>query len=298
MREEAYEFFRENKIQKRADIRKIFANEVPHIGDIPTNNQSLLEGLFSEYKKEILKGIKPEVETKKVFVINDVHVPFQNNTMIEGVVNLLEDEQPDEIILNGDMVDFYDLSSFDKDPSRIDNLQNELDILSAMLHIFRSACPDAKITYVVGNHEDRLRKYLWKKAPALNSLRSLKLEEILKTDELGISLVKKYVLNGFTFVHGEIVRQHSSYSAKAEYDKRNCSGMSAHVHRLGVYYKTTSSGTFGWWENGCGCNLDPEYVEEPNWQNGFAMVYFDDNAFDVHQIYVNKGKFRFNGKVY
>jgi predicted phosphodiesterase len=293
-RKTVFDWFELHGITTREELRSLVKE---CIVTPPIGNMSILEGFFAEYKKE-LKGIVPIVESKKVVCINDVHVPFQNNKMIENFVRLIEEEQPDEIILNGDMVDFYDLSSFDKDPAREESLQDELDTLYRMLLVFRGACPNAKITYVEGNHEDRLRRYLWKKATALQSLRSLKLETLLKLDELGIELVKKYVVNGFTFAHGKIVRQYSSYSAKAEYDARGCSGMSGHTHRMGSFCKTTSLGTFGWWENGCGCDLTPEYVDEPNWQNGFSVIYFDDNAFDVHQVYVNKGSFRFNGKRY
>ena len=111
-------------------------------------------------KNEANRISKP-TKTKKIIVINDVHVPHQNTRMINNLVKLIEDEQPDEIILNGDMVDFYDLSSFDKDPNRTQNLQQELDILYQMLLVFRAACPEAKIVYIEGNHEDRLKRYLW-----------------------------------------------------------------------------------------------------------------------------------------
>ena len=254
LRGSIYKFFEENNVTTREELREIVRKKEVRL---PIDNTSILEGFWKEYKSKD----KEQVKQLKVVTINDVHVPFQNNEMIKNFISLLEDEQPDVIILNGDMVDFYDLSSFDKDPSRQDNLQDELDTLYRMLLVIRGACPEAEIVYVEGNHEDRLRRYLWKQAPALNSLRSLKLEVLLNLDALGIKLVKKHFIKGFMFAHGKVVRTHSSYSAKAEFESRGCSGISGHTHRMGSHCKTNATGTFGWWENGCGCELTPEYVE-------------------------------------
>lgn len=295
IKNELYKWFETFEIKTRDELRSKF-NECPVEG----LKQTLVEKYFSEYKKE-KKGIVTTTERQlKVVTINDLHVPYHNEKMVRNLVRLLEEEQPDEIILKGDMVDFYDLSRFDKNPERINKLQEELDILYRILLVFRASCPNAKIVYIMGNHEDRLRRYLWKNATALSSLRALRFEELLHLEELEIELCEfNYMVNGFEFSHGEVVRQHSSYSAKAEYEKRGGSGCSGHTHRMGSFCKTTSRGTYGWWEDGCACDLTPEYVSgTPNWQNGFSVIYFDDNAFDVHQVYVNKGHFRFNGVKY
>jgi len=293
-KEQLYTWFSQEEIKTRKELRDKW-------GIAPATEFSLkgAEGIFAQYKKEKSGKIEPE-KNLKVVTINDLHVPYHNEEMIRGFIKLLEEEQPDEIILKGDMVDFYDLSSFDKNPDRVNRLQEELDILYRILLVMRASCPNTKIVYIMGNHEDRLRRYLWKNAIALSSLRALKFEELLKLDELEIELVEhSYFIGDFEFTHGEVVRQHSSYSAKAEYDRRGGSGCMGHVHRMGCFCKTTSRGTFGWWEDGCACDLNPEYVAgTPNWQNGFSVIYFDDNAYDVHPVYVNKGKFRYNGTKY
>lgn len=263
-------------------------------------NQQIIEGYYAEYRKSFKDAGKVSAPTIKVAVLNDTHIPYHNKVMVKNFIQFCEDEQPDQIILNGDMVDFYDLSSFDKNPEREGKLQEELDILKHFLSALRRKCPSSKIVYIEGNHEDRLRRYLWKNAKSLSSLRALKFEELLSLRQYRVDYIKdSYFINGFEFTHGEMVRTHSSYSAKAEYDKHQSSGISGHTHRMGVFCKTTYNGTFGWWENGCGCELNPEYIKGiPDWQNGFALIYFDDNAYDVHQIYVNKGHFRVNGIKY
>jgi predicted phosphodiesterase len=290
---ELFEKFKQLSITTRSELRDRI-DELLEEG----LNQQIIEGYFSEYKK--LDAEATEEKQLKVITINDLHVPYHNKVMVQNYIKFISDEQPDQIILKGDMVDFYDLSSFDKNPEREGKLQEELDILKGILRQFRRACPSAKIVYIMGNHEDRLRRYLWKNAKALNSLRALKFEELLSLKQLKIDVLEdSYFISGFEFSHGDVVRQYSSYSAKAEYDKRNNSGCSGHTHRMGSYCKTTTNGTFGWWEDGCACDLSTEYIKgTPNWQNGFSVVYFDGNAYDVHQVYVHKGHFRFNGVKY
>lgn len=292
IKKELFDTFSRLDISTRDELRRRI-NEIKVEGI----NQQIIEGYFSEYKSSSPKKVTTPI---KVVTVNDLHVPYHNKVMVQKIIEFLKVEQPDQIILKGDMVDFYDLSSFDKNPAREGKLQEELDILYRILSSMRRACPNSKIVYIMGNHEDRLRRYLWKNAKALNSLRALSFEGLLQLNRLRIQLVEdSYILNGFEFSHGEVVRTHSSYSAKAEYDRRNSSGCSGHTHRMGSFCKTTKNGTFGWWEDGCACELTPEYIKgTPDWQNGFSVIYFDDNAFDVHQIYVNKDKFRFNGQKY
>ncbi|MCA8938790.1 MAG: hypothetical protein KDB07_03230, partial [Planctomycetes bacterium] len=55
------------------------------------------------------------------------------------------------------------------------------------------------------------------------------------------------------------------------------SGISGHTHRLGIHYRTTLAGTKFWIENGCLCNLDPDYTHgQPDWQHGFTSGYWSE----------------------
>jgi hypothetical protein len=131
------------------------------------------------------------------------------------------------------------------------------------------------------NHLARLKKFLWKVAPALNCLRSLEIETLLELKKFNIEF-KEY---GFTFKnvlfkHGDIVRKFSGYTAKGEWEKEQVSGCSGHTHRLGVYYHTVRGGSYVWVEAGCGCRLDAEYLHGgvANWQQGFAVFGFNPNS--------------------
>jgi hypothetical protein len=40
------------------------------------------------------------------------------------------------------------------------------------------------------------------------------------------------------------------------------------------------------YENGCACGLNPAYVKDPNWQNGFSIVNYSEDVLGVEQVLV------------
>lgn len=290
--EKLYDYFEDHKLNNRTAVR--FAME-DILNEFPELNQQLVEGYFAKYKQQSL----PQSDDVKVVAISDLHVPFHNMDFINNIIKFLKDYQPDKIVLVGDIVDFYDLSNFDKNPKRVGVLQKELDIVNGILMLIRIACPNSEIIYVCGNHEDRLRKFIWRN-PSVASLRDLKLERLLRFSDIGnIQLVDSYALRGITFTHGSLVRKHSSYSSKAEYDKHLESGISGHTHRLGTYHKTTTNRSDSWSEIGCCCTLSPEYIHsQPDWQNGFAIIQISGDIKDIHLVKATNNSFIANMKVY
>jgi hypothetical protein len=44
------------------------------------------------------------------------------------------------------------------------------------------------------------------------------------------------------------------------------------------------------YENGCACDLNPDYLDNPNWQNGFSLVHYTEDSIGVDQILVRGNK--------
>lgn len=227
---------------------------------------------------------------EKSLFINDIHVPFQNNKALKVIKNFTEYFEPNKIFILGDLIDMYAVSSFDKDPSRITDLQKDLNITKRILKQIRENNEKADIVYLEGNHTDRLRRYLWKH-PELTGLDSLKIESLLNLKEYNIFFKPQtgepIIYHNFLIEHGNIVRSQSAYTARGMFEKRGLSGISAHTHRMGAHYKTNMSGNYVWYENGCLCDLNPEYViGKPDWLNGFSIGYFKktSNRFNIEQI--------------
>ncbi len=235
-------------------------------------------------------------------VLNDTHNPFQDQRALREVELFLVELQPDLVIYAGDLNDFYQISKFDKNPGRADNLQGDLDSTVAMFTRQRQLLPNARMIQIDGNHEDRLRRNLWGNNPALASLKSLTIEKLYELDKNEIEHVDKddgILFHGVLWVtHGDMVRAHSGFTAKGMSDKHGGSGIMGHTHRLGSYYKRDRFGVYGWWEGGCLCSLDPDWIASPNWQQGFSLFHFIKDRFWVEPIPIINRKFLYGGKLY
>ena len=153
-----------------------------------------------------------------------------------------------------------------------------------------------------GNHEDRLRRNLWGVSPAFKSLRCMNIEALYKLKDNDIEHIDYEVgldINDvFTVLHGAIIRAHSGYTAKGMYDKHGGCGIHGHSHRGGSYTKSNRSGVYGWWENYCLCTLKPDWLQNPDWQQGFSLVHFTRDRFWVEPIPIIKRRFMYGGKIY
>jgi predicted phosphodiesterase len=242
------------------------------------------------------------VKQKKVLFIPDVHCPFHDNVALEALYNFMNWWKPEKVIILGDLVDFYALSSFNKDPRRALQLQKELDSSVQVLKDIRDRAPKADIHFIKGNHEHRLKKYLWSNSKELDGLRALQMEKLLEFDRFNIKYHDngRMKYKGLVFKHGNVVRKYSGYSAKAEFEKNGTSGVSGHTHRLSVYRHTNESAPYIWIESGCLCKLNAEYLngETPNWQQGFSVGYFKQNSsrFLLETIPIIKGKAMYGGQ--
>ncbi|MBA7661934.1 hypothetical protein ES703_69954 [subsurface metagenome] len=235
-------------------------------------------------------------------IINDTHNPFQDQRALREVELFLGDLQPGLVLYPGDMGDFYQLSKFDKNPHRATKLQSDLNSTASLFKRQRVSLPNTRMIFELGNHEDRLRRFLWSGSPALASLDCLTVEGLYKLKESEVECVdyeEGVLINGVFLVdHGDMIRAHSSYTAKGMSDKHGGCGIHGHSHRLGSYYKRDRFGIWGWWENGCLCSLDPDWIQNPNWQQGFSIVHFTKDRFWVEQIQIINRKFMYGGKIY
>lgn len=260
-------------------------------GNIPTKEfNNLIEGFIYTENNKTPTNIK-------IVQINDIHIPFHDKETINILYKFYADFLPDQIVIAGDMLDFYELSSFDKDPKRKFCIQDEIDQSYEFLKELKKYCNN--IHFIKGNHEDRLRRFLWKN-PSLASIKVLELPKLLNLDTLGINYHNfEYIFNGFRFTHGTIVRQESGASAKAELLKYGNSMGSGHTHRLGMYVKTDSRGTVAAFEGGCLCGLNPEYIDGiPNWQQGFIAYNFIGCRYFAQPIPIIDHKFIYGDKKY
>jgi len=216
-------------------------------------------------------------------IINDIHLPFEDKPVVKLVTNFIKyDLDPDQIILNGDIVDCFPISQFEKSPLTRVNLQDEIEAARNLMNAFKNV---PHKLWIGGNHEDRLRRYIWNQAPALGVLSELEFPQLFKLADYGFKWVpyKEYSMVGQLMVtHGEICRKHSGESARAHYEKFGLSVLHGHTHRMGVFYKTKLGRPKAAFENGCLCGMSPAWTKYPDWQQGLAVVHSDEQTGEFH----------------
>ncbi|MHC4302283.1 MAG: hypothetical protein ACYS7Y_33910 [Planctomycetota bacterium] len=233
-------------------------------------------------------------------VLSDTHIPYQDKRVCRQALQFIRENKPGRIHLLGDICDCYAVSRFVKDPHRKDDLQWELDLTANFLEELRDAAGDANIIYSEGNHEFRLRRFLASEARALSGLRSLHLSTLLGLEGLGIDYRpqdKPYRVGNLLYTHGQLVRKWSAGSAKGHYEKYGGCVIHGHSHRLGAFYHRDVNSVFGCWENGCLCDMNPDYCTAPDWQQGWSVVWTRGDFFHVEQICVIKGRYCYHGEV-
>lgn len=243
----------------------------------------------------------------------DVHIPFENPQTVSVVGQIAEILQPNYLIQMGDLGDCYHLSDFDQDPNRLHRLQDEIDGMRSHLVQMRMRSEKSQLIYLEGNHEDRLRRTMWKlKGPAralaqLNIVReALTWPSLLGLNELGVKFIpydsrqaKQKILPKWILKHGTMVRKFSGYTARGEMEKYGRSGSSGHTHRLGMHMRSDHNGAHAWLETGCCCSLEPEYMPDPDWQNGAVVMTFEPQtgAFQAEPIFIHNGLAVWRGRV-
>lgn len=73
------------------------------------------------------------------------------------------------------------------------------------------------------------------------------------------------------------------------------------THRLSSYYSTYERKPGQWFENGCLCKLEPDYLNDPdkaNWQQGFTVIDNYDDINQGSQVLIRDHKFSYGGRVY
>ena len=235
------------------------------------------------------------------FIISDVHYPFHNESAIKVMLNMVQHFRPKNVIIDGDFFDCDTISRFNREPQEPGAFKKQIE---GGCEIIRKIQRYSSVTIVQGNHEARLDKYINEKAPELHNIISI---EGLINNELDIDI--KYVKtipsesmmtlrDDLLVGHWNAARKYTCYTAKALVERFQTNIVQAHTHRLGEYSIRTWGKTLYGWESGCLCDLSPEYVFHPNWQNGLLVYTEMDDDWNIEIVHINDDKAMFRGKVY
>lgn len=303
---------------------------------VPIANYGLFYGL-QEYRLDLTKI--GDWETSIAF--SDIHFRFEDPVALKITLDFTEELQPNIIFINGDVVDFPDISRFSNSPldTLMDadlanlsglvleskqqgkikkyikpRLQRDIERVYEFFKDLRRRCPKARIIVIYGNHDHRLQGFIDENAKQLSGVRRpgdkgdiLSLSEITKVNEFNVETVYSGK-NESSMVYGDLLIGHfykvankSAATARGLMNQKHKSLLQPHVHRMGACYKTLNDGTvLVGLEMGCLCRLDPDWMENPNWQQGFVVIHKKKNSkrFYLQPIQIVDGAFLFGGKRY
>lgn len=246
-------------------------------------------------------GISLEKMIKSAIILPDVHGTEKSPTDYLPVRRFIKNFKPDEIILLGDFMDVASLSAWDMDKKRlmegrrykkeVEWANKELDYLQAN---------SKKVTYIEGNHEDRVNRYL-DKNPEMEGM--MEVQDQLDIKNRGIKWVKMndlYKRGDMHFTHGMYTNIHN---ARKHLQTLGCNVCYGHQHGTQTSMQNMAMqkphmayaiGTLG--------DKAPDFMKNrpSSWINQFAIFYWDDKTglFNLYPVNVIKHKFIWNGKVY
>lgn len=273
-----------------------------------------------------------------VVIVGDQQAPFHNPILHELFCAWLDENRPDRGVLNGDLVDYPDVSRHRKTPERyaVVNECNQAGYDIARGYV--EASPNTEWEYIPGNHDERIRNFTLDWAPELYDLKRATpwegeeersvhaVEFLLRLDELGIRFVDPDGSYARAFVklspylavrHGWIAAKGAGTSALKTLEHLGYSVIVNHTHRQAIVHMTKHDidqrpKTLQAVEGGCMCIIDDKpvvykndialganYTPAPDWQNGFTTAtIWPDGTFKVDSATYFDGTLLWHGQRY
>lgn len=251
-----------------------------------------------ESHAEDIPPFKLPLACNNVLVISDLHIPYHNIEAITVALDYGKQKKVNTIFINGDLMDFHQVSRFQKNPHKR-SIKQEFDATKAFLVSLRKAFPKAKIYWLKGNHDKRYEHWLLAKAPEVFDDEYYHLEERLRLNEEKIELIddlvmckigKLYITHGHKILTGVFAPVNA---ARGVFTRTKSSAIVGHTHSVSEHTEKDLAGDLTTcWSTGCLCELNPEYARFVNkYAHGFAHVKTDKNGnFTVRNFRIKDGK--------
>lgn len=259
------------------------------VPDRPYNPYKLPESDETSYEPFVLRA-------KKILLLSDIHIPYHSVSALTVVLDYAKKSKPDTLLLNGDTLDFFQLSRFCKDP-RKRHFSEELQVFKELIDVIQKTLPNTKIYFKVGNHEERYLHYLWMKAGELDGVEEFELENIISSRANGITIIKDKriikagalnIIHGHEFAGGFFSPVNI---ARGLFLRAKTSAIQGHNHSTSEHTEADLNGKITTtWSTGCLCELHPEYMPINKWNHGFAEIDIDGKDFYVRNFRIVNGK--------
>lgn len=259
--------------------------------------------------------------------------PTHDERAITVALQFVQDTKPEEIVLLGDNLDLPEMGKYLLYPSYQQTTQASIDRATTLCAELRRVAPHAKITWLAGNHEERMPKFLVTNAAAAYGLRKgnepdswpvLSVPYLCRMDDFDITYKPGYPAGDYwlneklRIIHGDRVKSSGS-TANVYLNAEKTSVIYGHIHRIETAYKTREDydgpKTIMAASPGClaridgaipstkgGVDLDGRPIRRhENWQQGVAIVHYQtkgENRFTYHCVPIYDGWAMYQGTEY
>lgn len=281
------------------------------------------QGPKIQVQKTKAKSVKRQ-DYEEAVILPDIQIGFYNKSLdgvdlepihdesaIAVALEVIRDVQPNQIVLLGDNLDFAEFGKYLTSAPFKMLVQAAVDRATMLCAQLREAAPKAKISWIAGNHEARMARYIQTNAEAAFGITRGRLSDglrekwpvlsvpyLCRMDEFGVEYLPGYpesyvsLNRNLMIIHGHKVNSSGSTTSKYLNDA-HVSVIYGHIHRAEYAYRTRLSKygprTVMAASPGCLCRIDgavpstksgqdefgrPLMMGAENWQQGLAIVQY------------------------
>lgn len=244
---------------------------------------------------------------RRILICPDVHAPYHHKPSWRCFLRVARGWEPEGCIALGDFGDFHAVGSHPKDPRRVLPFSVEIAGVNRALDQLDAALgPDCWGVFHQGNHETRLERYVFDKAPLLADGGIVPWDERLRLHERGWKVIpykQSYQIGELRTTHD--VGRAGIYAARQSLLDTGTNTAFGHTHRLVAHYQGQLFGrphvgiTCGW----LGDPLAIDYRHRDSVRrdsiHGFATVHMrDDGVFWITPVPIIDGNAVVDGVLY
>lgn len=229
-------------------------------------------------------------------VMSDLHIPYHVPEVVEIAITRAAKRRGASVLLNGDILDSHEVSDFDKDPSAPRYIAERAAALQFFAYL-RKRLPKRRIIFKAGNHDERLGRYMMRRAPAVFGLPGTTLPDILRLRDFGIEYVgdkRPIRIGSLNVLHGHEHRGGITAPvnpARGLFLRSKANAACGHFHQTSSHREKNLNGKeIACWSIGCCCGLNPDYAPLNKWNHGFAEVELFKGKFHFRNVEVMNGE--------
>jgi hypothetical protein len=237
----------------------------------------------------------------RVICIPDVHLPHHDKRAWHAALNLVADQQRKNThtVQLGDLADNESFGRHGKTFGSQHNPDRDLKIVSRESGNLTSAA-GGDVTFLLGNHDAWILKYLALNAPNAEGLMR-PLNEILGYEHAPVPYQKPFWIGRVAYLHDVGFAGANATRQTLEAVGHCC--VHGHTHRAALEYSGSADGE-RWFAMGCGWLGDVSKITymAPSktrfWQTGIGIVDYHDGLAFARFLPFVRGRFVLDGKTY